>query len=195
MANVQFTFDRKKALATIAYLGTKRIDDLSKGKICKLIFLADKHHLVRHGRPITGDRICAMKDGPVPSHILDILNSFLNDPGTAEELSQALSVDTSYTNPRFKTRVFNLGEYLSESDIESIDAVVHKYGRRTFSELRAITHELTAYKNAWEDENRVTNNPDMSFEELFEDDDDAKMGAYEEMIETAAMRQAFGEVF
>ena len=42
---------------------------------------------------------------------------------------------------------------------------------------------------------QFANNPDMAFEDLFEDDDDAKKGAYEEMIETAAMRNVFGEIF
>ena len=36
------------------------------------MFLAEKYHLVRYGRPITGDRYDAMKDGPVPSFTYDL---------------------------------------------------------------------------------------------------------------------------
>ena len=104
MANVRFTFDREKALAAIAYLGTKRIADLSKGKICKLVFLADKHHLVRHGRTITRrSNLCNEGRPGSLQHILDILNAFLNDPAAVQELNQALrTVDNSYTNPHFQ---------------------------------------------------------------------------------------------
>lgn len=197
MADVSFRFDDEKAKAAIAYLASRSLPELSKGKICKLIFLADKHHLVRFGRPVTGDRICAMKDGPVPSNILNILNLFLtdqNDPSLVM-LNEAVQIDRSYRNPHFHAVKFNLADYLSESDIESLDAIVKRFGDWSFSRLRAITHEMTAYKNAWEDEARGVNNPTMSFEDMFEDDDEALVGAYEEMVENDALRHAFGPAF
>jgi uncharacterized phage-associated protein len=194
---VGFTFDREKAAAAIVYLASQHIPDLSKGKICKLIFLADKHHLVRFGRPVTGDRICAMKDGPVPSNILNMLNQVLENPGDASVgmLSRNVSIDRKYVHPHFQAEDFGLGEFLSESDIESLRSTVERFGTKTFSELRSMTHDMTAYKNAWDDENRVNNAPEMAFEDLFEDDDDAIEGAKEEMIETYEMRNAFGVAF
>ena len=48
---------------------------------------------------------------------------------------------------------------------------------------------MVAYKNAWDDDNRANNAPDMAFEDLFEDDDDAIEGAREEMIETYEMEE------
>ncbi len=197
MANVRFRFDEEKGKAAIAYLAWHNLPELSKGKICKLIFLADKHHLVRFGRPVTGDRICAMKDGPVPSNILNILNAFLNDPNdpALAPLGETVWVDKVYLHPHFHAAEFTLGEYLSESDLESLNAIMKSFGDWSFSRLRAITHEMTAYKNAWEDEHRVANNPTMSFEEMFDDDDEALAGAYEEMVENNALRQAFGPIF
>jgi uncharacterized phage-associated protein len=190
---VGFMFDNEKASAAIAYLAAQRIADLSKGKICKLIFLADKHHLVRFGRPVTGDRICAMKDGPVPSNILNMLNRLLENPDdpdqSVEMLSRHVSIDQRYVHPHFRAEEFNLGEFLSESDIDSLQSTVLKFGGKTFSELRAMTHDMTAYKNAWDA--RSNNAPDMAFEDFFEEDDDALNGAREEMIETDKMRKAF----
>ena len=194
---VRFTFDREKGSAAVVFLAAQQIPDLSKGKICKLIFLADKHHLVRFGRPITGDRICAMKDGPVPSNILNMLNKVLENPDdeSIEMLSRNVSIDRKFVHPHFKAEDFVLGEFLSASDIESLRSTVERFGDKTFSELRSMTHDMTAYKNAWEAEDRVNNGPDMAFEDLFEDDDDAIEGAKEEMIETYEMRNAFRSAF
>jgi uncharacterized phage-associated protein len=197
VANVSFRFDDEKGKAAVAYFAWHNLPELSKGKICKLIFLADKHHLVRFGRPVTGDRICAMKDGPVPSNVLNILNLFLADPNDPSLAlwNDAIRVDRTYRNPHFHATKFTLGDFLSESDIESLNEIVKRYGDWSFSRLRAITHEMTAYKNAREDRERVAENPTMSFEDMFEDDDEALVGAYEEMLENNALRHVFGSAF
>jgi uncharacterized phage-associated protein len=193
---VEFTFDWERAVASVVFLAAQPIPDLSKGKVCKLIFLGDKHHLVRHGRPVTGDRICAMKDGPVPSNILDMLNRFLEHPEdpNVQMLRQHITIDRRYVHPHFQAERFGLGEFLSESDLDSLRATVAHFGDKTFSELRAITHEMGAYKKAW-DANRVNNAPVMAFEDLFEDDDDALEAARDHMIEVDTMRKVFGAAF
>lgn len=197
MANVSFRFDEEKGKAVIAYLAWRQLPELSKGKICKLIFLADKYHLVRFGRPVTGDRICAMKDGPVPSNVLNILNLFLSDPSdpSLSVWGDTMWVDKNYRNPHFHAKKFTLGDYLSESDVESLNEIVKRYGDWSFSRLRAITHEMTAYKNAWESQTRIVDNPVMSFEDMFDDDDEALSGAFEEMVENNTLRAAFGVAF
>lgn len=192
---VGFPFDREKASAAVVYLAAQPITGLSKGKICKLIFLADKHHLVRFGRPVTGDRICAMKDGPVPSNILNMLNRLLEDPNdpSIALLGQHVSIDRSYVHPHFRAERFSLEEFLSQSDIEALQATVDRFGGKTFSELRSMTHDMTAYKSAWKA--RSNNAPDMSFEDFFEEDDDAIEGAREEMLDADAMRKVFDAAF
>ena len=42
-------------------------------EILKTLFLADRAHLNRYGRPITFDEYVAMQDGPVPSLAYDVL--------------------------------------------------------------------------------------------------------------------------
>jgi Protein of unknown function (DUF4065) len=51
--------------------------------ICR-IFIADRDHLRRFGRPVTGDAYIAMDNGPVLSRIYDIIKGsldFFGDPG------------------------------------------------------------------------------------------------------------------
>jgi uncharacterized phage-associated protein len=152
------------------------LPDFSKGKLCKLLFLADRAHLVRYGRPITGDLLCALEHGPILSQALNLLNAveagILTDT-RAKQLAAHLTVDGKrFTHPRYV------------AEIES------QYGSKTFRELRAITHEFASYKRAWN--GRTGDRADMSFEDLFEDDeaDDIVTGAKEEMIENQLLQEA-----
>ncbi len=191
---VRFTFDAEKATETIVYLASLGIPALSKYKLCKLIVLADKHHLVRFGRTITGDRICAMDHGPVPSSILATLTAVINgDVTTAhgKTLASKVNIDRSYQYPRFAANSVFEPHSLSQTDIDSLNEVDQAHGRKTFDELKGLTHEMIAYKKAWE--NRTSQAPTIAFEDFFEEDDDAVAGVREETIENSALREVFPE--
>ena len=100
---VNFTFQFPKAKAAILYFAQSGMPEFTKGKLCKLLFLSDKLHLVRYGRPITGDSYAAMEHGPIPSCVLDILDAI--EGGTtrtdeAVELAAALNLDRRFQYPR-----------------------------------------------------------------------------------------------
>ena len=78
--------------------------------------------------------------------------------------------------------------------MEALQAVADKYGMKSFDELKALTHEMVANKRAWNSEGRIVNNPTMAFEDFFEEEDDALSGAFEDMLETDALRKVFGTV-
>ena len=79
-------------------------------------------------------------------------------------------------------------DWFSPSDLKVFEEVIHEYGRKTFQELRTLTHDFDSYKKAWEC--RAENRAIMRFEDLFEDEDaDAIEGAREEMIENASLRE------
>jgi uncharacterized phage-associated protein len=190
---VSFEYDFDRALAATVYIASRNLRNLDKYKLCKLIFLADKSHLVRYSRPITGDFFCAMEYGPVPSDTLNILNDLLS--GTIDQrvqrLMDCLEVDRSYRFPHFRSKKkLDFENYLSPSDIQVLDEIVRLHGEKTFDELKALTHEMPAYRKAWSE--RYSNNPRMAYEDLFAEDGEAMQGAYEEMIENDELRQAFG---
>lgn len=194
---VTFEFDQEKTVAAVVYLASKGLPGLTKYKVCKLLFLADKYHLVRYGRPITGDRLNAMEHGPIPSRTLDILTSVIKEDfdgwmgdATAKMLAGYLEVQRVYYNPRFRAAQQPPAGILSDSDMAAIDAIVREHGNKTFEELKAMTHELYAYQKAWSE--RTNNAPIIAYEDLFEEDDDALEGAREEMLENHQLRKAFG---
>src|SRR4051812_34811550 len=99
---VEFKLDMEKVIATTLFLAGKNLPELTEGKLLKLMFLADKYHLVRYGRPITGDRYEAMNHGPVPSWTYALFNKqILKKPFTPEgkTLAAMLDIDTSGKYP------------------------------------------------------------------------------------------------
>jgi uncharacterized phage-associated protein len=189
---VQFKFDFEKFLAVLQYMAWKSVPELDKYKICKLLFLADKYHLVQYGRPIIGDRYCALKYGPVPSHSLDLLNGAIKAESAESDpeiraMVAALELDRRYQNPRFSTRTSPAFHSLSKSDVMSLDHIIEKFGAKDFNSLKSLTHTMYAYRNTWD----AAPNTTMQYEDFFEEDPDAIEGAREEMLENYELSAAF----
>lgn len=183
---VEFKFDSKRTVSAIAYLASKRLPDLTKYRICKLLFFADKLHLVRYGRPITGDDYFALDWGPVPSTTLDALN---------DEHPLAIKLAALLKKHEAKHPIFALRfgakvdmRYLSKSDRKVLDQIVHDYGHKSFDDLYNLTHATPAYTKAWE--RRVGKRSRMNFEDFFEDDLNIVAGAREEMLENCQLLEA-----
>ena len=189
MPGVKFTFDAEKANEAIALLASLGLPGLTKYKICKLLFLADAHHLVKFARPISGDRICAMQAGPVPSRVLNILNAVIDGNSSDQDaaaLAELVEVDRRFQHPRFSARKKVEQFALSESDIDSLKTVAAIHGKRSEFEF---LHFLPAYVKAWE--SRSHGSPKMSFEDLFIDNEDALAGVLENMKETDKVKREF----
>jgi len=62
---LSFEFKPSKFGSAVAYLAERK-PGVTKKELCKLLFFADKLHLLRYGRPITGDRYFALEQGPSP---------------------------------------------------------------------------------------------------------------------------------
>jgi uncharacterized phage-associated protein len=190
---VRFEFDFLRVRAVVTYLASKDVPELTKYKICKLIFLADKFHLVKYGRIITGDKYCALPKGPVPSRILNLLNAVIEGDLKSDEakaLSDVVELDRRFENPRFKATTFDAAE-LSQSDSMVLDEIIAVFGHMSFGELKAITHSTFAYESAWDSRPQGSNSNDMDFVAFFEQDPDAVVGAREAMLEDDLLRKTF----
>lgn len=133
--------------------------------IGKILFFADREHLLDFGRPITGDRYVAMEHGPVPSAIRDILKA---DSDSPDELLVELHGRVAIEHDANKQMVYSKGRenfsHLSGSDREYLAAAVEKYGSMTFGELKRVSHEDPAYSEAWE---KPGNNNEMNIDLWF----------------------------
>lgn len=190
---LEFQLDTDKVIATAVYISSQNIPELTVGKMMKLIFLSDKYHLVRYGRPITGDHYEAMQDGPVPSFAYNVFKEVVRKPVTDQgrKLYQSLTIDTTYELPRFSARAEFDANQLSRSDILAIDETLKQFGNKHFEELSSMTHAMAAYDKAWRSRGFLSRKAPMKFEDFFEDDAGAIAGAKEEMIEDHHLRRSF----
>ena len=78
----------------------------------------------------------------------------------------------------------------SKSDLQALNHMVAEHGKKSFDELKALTHEMAAYRKAWEEREEGTSAVPMSYEDFFDEDPDAIDGALEEMIENYRLRKA-----
>jgi len=136
-----------KIIQALCYLlaKIKRADKLT---LIKLLFLADKYHLIRYGRTLTNDEYWAMRVGPVGTTAKDILSldpDFLNK----KEYEYARTRLKKVSIHQFeKGSTFGIGEFdrLSETDIEALDFILEKFGKMGEKELIKYTHQYPEWK-------------------------------------------------
>lgn len=69
---MKFAVNTEKAVEALAFVAKER-PNLSQKYFAKIFFFAEKWHLNEYGRPIVADTYIAMKQGPVPSAVRDII--------------------------------------------------------------------------------------------------------------------------
>ena len=159
--------ESSKIIQAFCYLLSK-ITQADKLKLIKLLFLADKYHIIRYARTITNDEYWAMDYGPVGSTAKDIL-------GFDAEL---LSKEFKYAQKMLKKvdqHNFTLGAHctveeldkLSETDIEALDFISDNFGDLTTKQLIKLTHrypEWAQYKELFK--NQMTKREKIENREL-----------------------------
>lgn len=150
MYSLTFEFSLEKLVQAIAFFSKVGVPDLTKLKIAKLLYFADKEHLLEYGRPIIGDVYWCMDWGPVPSFALNEMNEAIDRQevplGTnsdAKLFSRVLNVKKLfYVHPRFEARneAYDPSVF-SESELTSLGHVANVYGNKSAKELVNITHQ------------------------------------------------------
>ncbi len=157
----------------------KKIKKADKIKLVKLVYLADKYHLIRYGRTITNDDYYAMEHGPVGMTVKDVLSldPFNLSHNGFKYASKLLSkVDENKFTANTDIRVsFDM---LSDSDKEALDFVVEKFGKMGKWKLRDYTHrypEWLQYEDLFN--NKLSKRERISTKELLSTikDDPLKM--------------------
>lgn len=132
-------FDKDVAINAILYVAERIGSKKDMHKIFKTLYFADKYHLSKYGRTITGDNYIAMEHGPVPSKIDDIFKAVRGDSYfSAGELSKYFHfVNRFIIEPDMSADM----DYLSESDVECLDDAINLCKDKSFSELVDISHD------------------------------------------------------
>lgn len=152
---IQLKEDRKKIQEAILYV-MSLADGLTQYDVAKTLFLADRSHLNKYGRPITFDNYVAMEHGPVPSLAYDALKpnwDFKARFGCDRPWMSNPDPQNPKANRFTPKREPDL-RYLSRTDIEELRKALGTVQSLTFGQLRRLTHEDPAYVEAWESERR-----------------------------------------
>ena len=90
---IRFNFDWQKTVDAIEFLAQQK-PGMTQYYIGKLLFFADREHIMDYGRPITGDRYVAMEHGPVPSAVRNLLNGEYPDE-VADRLEERVVIEVN----------------------------------------------------------------------------------------------------
>jgi hypothetical protein len=166
---VRFVANVDKIVEALTWLAS-RWPGITIFYACKILFLADREHLRRYGRPILGDRYIAMEDGPVPSLVYYVAqhDGFHLGPETLERADHAFTYEKTGRNPQlFPKRDPNVSMF-SRTDLACLTDAMERYGAMDFEDLWNLVHDDRAYKAAW---NGIGPNADMNYELLLDPKD------------------------
>jgi uncharacterized phage-associated protein len=140
----------KKTLEVLVYLSEKEHD---LKRIMKYLYFADKLHMERYGRFITGDYYVKMPEGPVPSGAYDVAKHLRGDDQYFEDriinLAPQESLIYQYPYSIIPKREANL-DYFSQSDIECLDQTILNLSGLSDKALIGLAHEEVAWLQAEE---------------------------------------------
>jgi uncharacterized phage-associated protein len=131
----------------VIYYILNKIGPADKLKLVKLIYLADKCHLIRYGRTITNDDYYAMEHGPVGTTVKDFLsdNSAFQSSEENKFESKLIQKIDEY---KFKCKQIEYKiKWLSQSDIEILDFIIKEFGSLSSGRLIEYTHNYPEWKN------------------------------------------------
>ena len=168
-------FDREKSMEAVLYIAQKIGGRKDMHKIFKTLYFADKAHLSRYGRSITGDSYIAMSYGPVPSRTDDIFKAVRGDSyfsNRAEELKGYFHFINKYVIEADKDADL---DYLSDTDVDCLDYAINKCKGKTFGELTEMSHDL-----AW---NNTLRDREMSVKDILREN-----GENEDYVEYVASK-------
>jgi len=155
---ITFKYNRGKAIQAALWFLAQHGGMLPRLKLVKLLFLADRTHLARYGRPIAGGNYVAMKLGPVCSEFLDDLRK---SPGRP-------TLPLRSDGHKVVAKAGADEEMLSESDIEVLREVNCRYGNLDRFALADLTHKLKAWVKNYPNPTAKTSRP-LPYEDFFLD--------------------------
>ena len=131
--NIRFNINTQKAVESLLWIIQRGEGNVYNAM--KILFAADKRHLNKHARPVTGDKYVAMRFGTVPIWIYEATK--LKKPGIGFTRSEnTLALDPG--------RVFDR-ELFSRSDLEALEHGFNEYSGKSFETVKRKNHREKAW--------------------------------------------------
>lgn len=143
---MEFAFNERKTAEAAAHLLHMAGGSMDLVVLLKLLYLADRRTLIERGMPITGDRMVAMKKGPVLARVYDATKGkYVAMPSWEQFVSNPKEGDPS-------KRVRLLSEPPAEGRLSNYEIAVLRdihtqYGHEDKWDLSDLTHRLPEYRD------------------------------------------------
>jgi|CXWL01.1.fsa_nt_gi uncharacterized phage-associated protein len=184
-------FDSEKATQALNLFATLEGGKVNKMKALKLIWMADRFHIRKYGRPIIGDEYFAMKFGPVPSHAKNI--AVLYEKLAPEILKYAKRYIKPVNNLEFQSIRKPEKSVFSKTDLEALESIYREFGWMKPFQLAEYSHyypEWTKHKYALKKSRRIP----MKYEDFFDDPKDINVEIFNlESSQLQAAQETFVE--
>lgn len=174
----------KKATQALNFFAVKRDGRINKMKAIKLIFLADKLHLRKYGRPIIGDSYLAMKFGPVGSQTKNIAELSDRLPKVIASYARRYIKPTSDKNTFTSVSSVDF-DLFSKTDMECLNSICEEFSDKDQFELADITHKYPE----WSKHKRILDSGkkksvEMNYSDFFLDANNDKIFSQERKVLT-----------
>ena len=140
-SSMNFSFNPAKATEVACRLIEKEGQTLNIMKLVKLVYLLDRLSIQRRGIPVVGGAYFSMRNGPVTSELLDLINagSLWGVPTGAWEklISDRQNHEVSLVEPPAY-------QHLAEAELALIDEIYREHGAKNQWQLRDWCHEHCA---------------------------------------------------
>jgi len=139
-------FNQRKVAQMAAHLLDRGRGRMNYLKLMKLLYLADRESMKRHGEPISGDRYVSMDHGPVLSQTLNLINGAIEfeEQGWDHWIADKADYEISLRRKASRDAL----DELSDADLQVLDAIYGKFGKMDQWKLRDYTHR---YCPEWTD--------------------------------------------
>lgn len=147
-------FDTEKAVqAAAALIRRSGGSSLSRIRLAKLLYLANRKMLKEHGRTIFNTRFVAMKNGPLSSDVQNLIQGVGADE---EKWSQHIAPDGRYS----LVLIHDPGNSrLSQAEVDAINDTVDEFAGYDDWAIVEITHQLQEWQEAYPDPTENTSRP------------------------------------
>jgi uncharacterized phage-associated protein len=182
----------KKATQALNFFAGKKGGKINKMKAIKLIYLADRLHLRKYGRPIIGDMYWAMKLGPVGSLAKRVAE-------LTDMPEDALLYAKKYIKPADEKKQSFVSlkpaelDLFSKTDIECFEKVHNVFSDKDQFELAELTHKYPEWlkhkKEIVEGKKRVK----MNYADFFASGGQSDFLFDENKIDLELAKQSFEE--
>lgn len=134
-------------LNSIAYIANRFQErSVDFHKLSKVFYFAEQKHLVKYGSKLIDDSFVAMKNGPVPSAVYDLLKGLKKYPNLyPSELKDAFTIGNDYM---VTSLIEPDMDWLSDSEVKCIEEAIREIGNLNFFDLSDKSHDI-AWTNAW----------------------------------------------